>query len=163
MNVDLDVAVTVPAPGPTDTFLDDPARWLPAPALHRGPAAWIVNLDAGALHREVRLELGQARLMLNGLRRPVRWKPADDQHLIPLEAFLPSFTGELRLVHVRANEAELRLVGSYRPPGGLAGGLLDRTALHRVAEATARHFLEAVAQKLCQPREVLPPPVPSMV
>ena len=40
----------------------------------------------------------------------------------------------------------LRLAGVYRPPLGMAGAVLDRVMLHRVATATDRSFLGALAR-----------------
>ncbi|HLF41255.1 MAG TPA: hypothetical protein VI854_07255, partial [Acidimicrobiia bacterium] len=42
----------------------------------------------------------------------------------------------------------LQLVGRYDPPGGRIGRLVDRVAMHRVAEAGARSFLRRVADGL---------------
>ena len=42
----------------------------------------------------------------------------------------------------------LRLAGAYRPPMGSLGQALDRTILHRLADATIRTFLARVAAQL---------------
>jgi hypothetical protein len=42
----------------------------------------------------------------------------------------------------------LRLAGAYRPPMGPLGQALDRTILHRLADATIRTFLARVAAQL---------------
>ncbi len=42
----------------------------------------------------------------------------------------------------------LTLAGSYRPPLGSLGEVLDRAILHRVAAATIRSFLAQVAAQL---------------
>jgi hypothetical protein len=42
----------------------------------------------------------------------------------------------------------LTLAGSYRPPLGSLGQALDRTILHRVADATVKSFLARVAAQL---------------
>ena len=42
----------------------------------------------------------------------------------------------------------LMMAGSYRPPFGAVGGVLDRAVLRRVADATIRGFLTQVAAKL---------------
>jgi hypothetical protein len=50
-----------------------------------------------------------------------------------------------------AESTTLRLAGSYRPPLGKVGAVLDRVALHRVATATVRDFAERVAQAVMNP------------
>ncbi len=45
----------------------------------------------------------------------------------------------------------LRLTGSYRPPFGLAGALLDRAIMHRLADATIRSLLEGLSATLTEP------------
>jgi hypothetical protein len=45
-------------------------------------------------------------------------------------------------------QTHLQFLGRYDPPGGSAGRLVDRVALHRVAEAGARSFLHRVGDEL---------------
>ena len=42
----------------------------------------------------------------------------------------------------------MSVAGSYRPPLGAVGGVLDRAILRRVADATIRSFLKQVAAKI---------------
>jgi hypothetical protein len=49
------------------------------------------------------------------------------------------------------NVARLELTGSYRPPLGHLGAVLDQVVLHRVATATIRALLQNVASALTNP------------
>jgi hypothetical protein len=64
---------------------------------------------------------------------------------------LPVLDADLTLSRDGADRSRLRLAGSYRPPFGRAGAALDRAVLHRVATATIRSLLEAVADRITDP------------
>lgn len=46
------------------------------------------------------------------------------------------------------DRTHLALTARYEPPFGVIGRAVDRALLHRVAEAVAQRFLEAVARRL---------------
>lgn len=54
----------------------------------------------------------------------------------------------LILVPDGGNRTRLALAGSYRPPSGKAGALLDRAIMHRIATATIRSLAQRLAQAL---------------
>ena len=58
---------------------------------------------------------------------------------------------DLTLAPVTDAETTLRLAGSYRPPLGKVGAMLDLVALRRVAVATLRGFLERVGDAVVNP------------
>jgi hypothetical protein len=85
-----------------------------------------------------------------GLGEP---RPADDTWIIPIEWFaatfaplFPIFVGELR---IRTDRVELH--GSYVPPGGAIGFVLDRALLGVAARGTGRWFLRKAASVLADP------------
>jgi Rrf2 family protein len=81
-------------------------------------------------------ERGEERAM------PITWEARGPSGLFPrMEA-------EIVVSAVDAERSELRLRGSYHPPLGRAGQLLDEALLHRVAKATVRVFLRRVADAL---------------
>jgi hypothetical protein len=57
----------------------------------------------------------------------------------------PSMTGTLVLFALSPDETQLELSGSYRPPLGPFGELVDATVAHRVAEASVAGLLRDVA------------------
>jgi hypothetical protein len=60
----------------------------------------------------------------------------------------PVLDADLTLAPAGEDAALLTLAGACRPPLGNLGAELDRLLLHRVADATIRHFLERVAAVL---------------
>lgn len=71
----------------------------------------------------------------NSIAFPISWRAAGSTLLFPhMDAELVlSPLGESTHVEFR---------GVYTPPMGPVGALLDRVAMHRLAEATVRNFLE---------------------
>jgi hypothetical protein len=60
----------------------------------------------------------------------------------------PTLDAEFILSPDGERRSRIKLVGSYRPPFGRAGEVLDRAILTQVAEATIRSLLERVAAAL---------------
>lgn len=63
----------------------------------------------------------------------------------------PVLDADLVLTSAAADKSVLALAGTYRLPLGILGAGIDRLILHRVAEATIRHFLECVAAAIADP------------
>ncbi|HTX59886.1 MAG TPA: hypothetical protein VMH02_09420 [Verrucomicrobiae bacterium] len=75
----------------------------------------------------------------------VRWK-ADGR-------FYPDFDGTLAVERDdRTGDDALVLAGEYEPPLGAAGKAFDAVLGARIASATAREFLRAIAQQMEQER-----------
>jgi hypothetical protein len=99
---------------------------------------------------------GLSRLVRVRTLQPIR---RDDRMAVALRWEATGSTGELfpvldaELVLTPAGEerSRLELVGSYRPPLGRAGMVLDRVIMGRVAEATIRSLLEHTAAELQSP------------
>jgi hypothetical protein len=53
-----------------------------------------------------------------------------------------------RVAAVMAGSTRLTLNASYDPPLGKLGGMLDRSVMHRVAQATMNDFLARLAVRL---------------
>lgn len=83
----------------------------------------------------VEFTMGVPAVGSNSIAFPVRWKATGSTLLFPhMDAELVlSSLGESTHVEFR---------GVYTPPMGPVGALLDRVAMHRLAEATVRNFLE---------------------
>lgn len=69
---------------------------------------------------------------------PLSWEATGTPGLFP------KLDAELRLASVGPHLCKLSLQGSYQPPLGALGRVLDRALLHRVAEATIKHFVDRV-------------------
>jgi hypothetical protein len=70
------------------------------------------------------------------------WKASGSGRLFPkLEA-------DLELAPLGPSRTQLAISARYRPPLGTVGRAIDRAALHLVAEATIKDFLDRVAERL---------------
>ena len=72
----------------------------------------------------------------------LEWEAARHPRLFPF------MSGTLSVYALTATETQLDFSGRYDPPLGPLGEALDAVALHRVAEASVRRFVEDVAQYL---------------
>ena len=75
----------------------------------------------------------------------------------PTGELFPVLDAELVLTPASEDRSRLELVGSYRPPLGRAGMVLDRVIMGRVADATIRSLLEQTAAELQSPEPDSPP------
>lgn len=85
--------------------------------------------------------LGTPVLASSAVSFPIRWKAEGQTSLFPL------MDAELVLSEMGA-DTHIEFRGVYTPPLGGVGYVLDRLALHRVAEATVRTFLETLVEGL---------------
>jgi hypothetical protein len=70
----------------------------------------------------------------------IRWEASG-----PGSGLFPTLDADITLVPASDRTTLLVLAGVYRPPLGPLGVAVDRAALHRVAAATIRNFLERLA------------------
>jgi hypothetical protein len=63
----------------------------------------------------------------------------------------PALDGNLELLERPDGGTELHLVGSYQPPLGRTGEVLDQLLLHRVARRTLESFLGRLASAMTEP------------
>lgn len=74
---------------------------------------------------------------------PLSWEATGTPGLFP------TMDADLVLAALGAEPmAQLTLQGSYQPPIGALGRLIDRSLLHRIAEASVKHFVDRVARAL---------------
>ena len=69
----------------------------------------------------------------------------------PGSGLFPVLDANLTLTAAGERASSLTLTGTYRPPAGAMGAILDRTILHQVAAATIRDFLARVAETIASP------------
>lgn len=88
---------------------------------------------------------------------PLRWEAAG-----PAGDLFPVLDADLILARDGDDQVQLGLSGSYRPPFGRAGAVLDRALMRRVAVATFRSLLENMSQAIADPApEPRPEPGPA--
>lgn len=145
------VSVVTPVTGAADDLARrlraDPSSWLPPPAYPVGAAVWVVTLRGGPVPRRVRCRVGEPVVEVGGVSREVEWHPAPGGTTAAL--LLPILRGELGLLV--GEVPTVFLTGTYRPPGGAVGAELDARGLRRVAESTARRFVDEVCRGLTAP------------
>lgn len=77
---------------------------------------------------------------------PLRWRAASAEALFPtVEAQL-----EVAALSMYPPRVQLTLTGTYEPPFGGAGHIIDRVLVHRLAANVVEDFLAAVAERLRQ-------------
>jgi len=140
------VELDLPAARAEAALLDSPTAWLPAladGAVERAePLLAEVGVGQGSLRvaRRVTVRLGQPVRFPSKLALPMSWEPSG--------WLLPKLDGELELGSLGKERTQLALSGNYEPPLGTVGRTADRLALHRIAEATIKDFLDRVAARL---------------
>jgi hypothetical protein len=127
-------------------LLDSPSSWLPAlagAAVERAePLLTEVGIAQGGLRvaERVSVRLGRAVQFPSRLSLPMTWEPGG--------WLLPKLDAELELGYLGKGRTQLAISGRYEPPLGTPRGTADRLALHRIAEATIKDFLDRVAAAL---------------
>jgi hypothetical protein len=140
------VELDLPAEQVQSALLDKPATWLPALADGAAERAEPLLAEVGVgpsslrIARRVTVRLGQPVQFPSKLSLPMTWDPGG--------RLLPRLDGELELGTLGKDRTQLAISGRYDPPLGTVGRTIDRIALHRVAEATIKDFLDRVAAVL---------------
>ncbi|MGH8947890.1 MAG: hypothetical protein ACRDXF_03440 [Acidimicrobiia bacterium] len=101
-----------------------------------------VGPGTGNLAKEVRLELGDPEIHRSGLVYPLSWSAVGSEMLFP------ELNADLIVSHVGADQTKIVLDGTYQPPLGPLGRVVDRVLLHRVAESTVRAWVNRLAESL---------------
>lgn len=133
------------------------------------PVQWLPGLAAAANRRgerllaEVGFDLGPYRLgrqVEMSFRPPLR---TPGRTVLPIvwrvtgpRALFPVFDGELEVAALGTHCTQLVISLNYRPPLGPVGERVDRFALHRVAEATIKDFLDRTGEALARPELASP-------
>lgn len=102
--------------------------------LRRGPA----------IRQRVTVDLRGPELGGDASRWALSWEPVG--HTV----VLPAFSGSLEIREDEDGTTSLQVAGSYRPPLGLVGVIVDGAIGHRVAEVSIEHFTAAVGRRLDQ-------------
>ena len=89
--------------------------------------------------KAVHLDLGTPMRSSAETTVPMVWSATGTPGLFP------RLEGDLVISSVGSDLTHLALRGSYRPPLGPVGRVLDRALLHRVAEASVKRFVDRLA------------------
>ncbi len=130
-------------------------------ALLRSPGDWVPGLlrqaeDLGEnlraeigfgpegirVARQVVIELGEAVRFPSRTILPLSWKAAEN------EGLYPKMDADIEVAALGKDLTQLSLSARYAPPLGALGRMIDKTLLHRVAEATVKDFIDGARDKL---------------
>lgn len=141
----------LPLPFPTveAELLAQPEAWVPGlarDAESRGErllaeVGFAVD-DAHRLDKQVEIEFGDPYRIPTKTLLPMTWKATGPERLFP------ALDADLEVASLGPSRTQLSISARYKPPMGPFGRALDRALLHRVAEATAKDFLDRVGEAL---------------
>jgi hypothetical protein len=139
-------------PVPFDTveasLLEDAEAWVPGllrAAEDRGQlllAEVGFAVETGRIDKEVEIRLGTPYRITSKTLLPMTWRATGAERLFP------QLDADIEVAALGPNRTQLSISARYRPPMGALGRALDRTMLHRVAEATIKDFLDRVGERL---------------
>ena len=129
-------------------LLDAREEWLPVVARTvNGAGISVAELGVAVrgtrFHKAVEMSFGERSYQgTSHISVPFRWKAT------AVPALFPTFDGDLQVSHWREGTTQLALSANYQPPLGPVGLMLDKAALHLVAEALVKDFVDRVASAL---------------
>ena len=88
--------------------------------------------------------MGQPETQGDWLVIPVAWRATGPTQLFPV------LDGKLTVQPLGPHSSILWMGAMYQPPLGALGHEMDEVALHNVASATVRDFVESVAARLSE-------------
>jgi hypothetical protein len=129
-------------------LLDDPQSWVPGllqDAEDRGGhllAAVGFELDSRRVDKQVEVEFGTPYAIPSKTLLPMTWRATGP------DVLFPQLDADLEVAALGIDRTHLSISARYRPPLGVAGRVLDRALLHRVAEATIKDFLDRIGERI---------------
>jgi hypothetical protein len=126
-------------------LLAEPGKWLPSlarDAADRLVTDLAVRVGNVRVARSVEVDVTPPTIYPDRCEIVVAWKSADDA------AFFPELAGAFKLEHMGPAQSRLSFEATYEPPARVLGQLVDRTFMHRTAEASVREFVLRTARTL---------------
>jgi hypothetical protein len=140
------VELPLPAATVEEALAAPSAPWLEALASRAGDRGegmlTEVGLGPRRLARPVRIRLGSPVRLASTTTVPMTWEPVGG------EGLLPRLDADLEVGGLGPGRTQLAISARYRPPLGPLGEAVDRVVLHRVAEATVKHFLDRIGESI---------------
>ena len=137
-----------PFPEVEAALLAAPQEWLPGLATEaqaRGQGLLVevgFETAGGRVGKQVEIELGDSFRTASKTILPMTWRATRT------ETLFPSLEADLEVAALGAGRTQFSISARYRPPFGAVGRAIDRTLLHRVAEATLKDFLDRAGEAL---------------
>lgn len=107
-----------------------------------------VGPGTGGFAKEVRLEIGTPEIHRSGLVYPIKWSATG------AEVLFPKLNADLILSHIGTAETRIVFEGTYEPPLGPLGKVVDRVLLRRVADSTVRSWVDRLTVALTTGHDV---------
>jgi hypothetical protein len=95
-----------------------------------------IGAGTGVPAKAIGIDVGEPVYRAGTVIVPISWKATG------VGALFPVMNADLVLEPMGENLVQVVLRGSYQPPLGGVGRLLDRALLHRLAQASAKSFLD---------------------
>jgi hypothetical protein len=143
------VTVDQPAHAVRRELLDPAERWLP-PSISSplGGRRYLASVGFGAgaarVSKQVELVLGEPEQPGQWLVIKIAWRATGAGELFP------TLDGKLTVKPLGPHSSDVSIGAAYQTPLGALGRELDHVALHTVANATIRDFVEGVAGRLSE-------------
>lgn len=96
----------------------------------------------GKVAKTVRLEVGKPSRGASQTTLPLSWWATGTPFLFP------TMEAELILAPLGPGLTQVTLQGTYKPPIGAVGRVLDKLALHRFAEVSVKDFVDRIVDGL---------------
>ena len=103
----------------------------------------LARVRAAGVSKLVRVQVRELAWTDRSAGLAIRWEATG-----PGGGLFPVLDADIRLAPAGEHVTLLTITGTYRPPFGPLGEVLDRALLHRVAAATIRSFLAGVAARI---------------
>lgn len=104
--------------------------------------AHVLGLD---VHKQVRLRTGVALDHGDRTCIPLQWEAEPGRHAFPV------FRGTIELEPLSSRSVQLAVVGAVTPPLGPVGALAETAMLGSIAERTAQHLADRLADAMLSP------------
>ncbi len=101
-----------------------------------------LSVGGGALAKKVELEIKDRYAGPDQVVLAMSWTATE------ATALFPRMEADLKIEPLGLNLTQLSFEGSYQPPLGAPGAVLDQWALHRVSEASVKNLVDRVAEDL---------------
>jgi len=131
-----------------NTLLREPQDWVPGLAEAAEARGEVLLAEVGfgppgrRLEKRVQIELGRPFQLASKSVLPMTWRATGPQ------AAFPSLEADIEVAPIGQNRTQLSVSARYQPPLGPFGRAVDRTLLHRVAEATIKDFVDRAGEAL---------------
>jgi hypothetical protein len=129
-------------------LLRSPHEWVPGLAEDAETRGEVLLAEVGfgspghRVEKHVQIELGQPVRLASKSVLPMAWR-ATGAH-----AMFPSLDADIEVASIGPNRTQFSVSARYHPPLGPVGRAIDRTLLHRIAEATIKDFVDRAGEAL---------------